>query len=130
MLKITALYTSLCVLTYLSLCYVVVRHRRREKVDIGDGNHTGLSRAIRAQANAVEYMPFVILLMAFSEANAAPLWLLHIVGAAFVFARIIHPIGFIHKKGKSFGRFYGTLITWLILLGLSILNILYFFRIL
>ncbi|WP_395374624.1 MAPEG family protein [Marinicella sp. W31] len=130
MLKITGLYTALIALIYIFLCYKVVFYRRKNRVELADGGDPQVLRFMRAQANAAEYMPIALILFAIAEANAAPLWLLHGVGIVFVIARVIHPMGFVNKKGISFGRFYGTLFTWLIILGLSILNLLYFFNIL
>jgi len=130
MLEITGLYAALIALIYIFLCYKVVFYRRKNRVEIADGGNQEILRFIRAQGNASEYIPLVLILFAITEANAAPLWLLHGVGIVFVVARIIHPMGFVNKKGISFGRFYGTLLTWLIIVGLAILNLLYFFDIL
>jgi len=123
MLIITALYASLLALIVLWLCYKVVVFRRLKGVDIGDnGNELG-QRHIRAQQNAVEYIPLVLVLFAVYELNQGSHLILHVMGVALVFARLIHPLGFVGKKGISFGRFYGTLITWLCILLLAGLNI-------
>ena len=123
MLTITGLYAALLTLIILFLCYKVVAFRRGKRVEIGDaGDATGV-RLIRAQQNAVEYIPIALILMAAYELNNGNHLILHVTGAALVFARIIHPWGLVSSKGANFGRFYGTLITWLTLLFLAGLNV-------
>ena len=97
--------------------------RRVKRVEIGDAGDAYGLRLIRAQQNAVEYIPIALILMGSYELNNGNQMILHITGLAMVFARIIHPLGFVSKKGANFGRFYGTLITWLIMLFLAGLNI-------
>ncbi len=122
MLNITALYASLLALIIIWLCYKVVVFRRVKGVEIGDGGDERGTRHIRAQQNAVEYIPFTLILFAVYELNNGNHLILHGIGMALVFARLIHPLGFVSKKGVSFGRFYGTLITWLVILFLAGLN--------
>lgn len=126
MLHITALYGSILALILLWLAYNVVVFRRSEGVDLGDGGSKTGVRHIRAQANATEYVPITLILFAVFEINGGSIYLLHIFGALLVFARVVHPLGLANKKGKSFGRFYGTLITWLIIVALALLNIYHF----
>ena len=130
MLKITGFYASLIALIYIFLCYKVVFYRRKNRIEIADGGDPEILRFIRAQGNASEYIPLVLILMALTEANGAADWMMHAVGIVFVAARVIHPMGFVNKKGISFGRFYGTLFTWLTIISLSLLNILYFLNVL
>lgn len=123
MLIVTGLYAALLTLIILFLCYKVVAFRRTKRVEIGDAGDAVGVRHIRAQQNAVEYIPIALILMAAYELNNGNLLILHITGIALVFARIIHPWGLVSKKGATFGRFYGTLITWLVLLFMAGLNI-------
>ncbi len=123
MLTITGLYAALLTLVILFLCYKVVAFRRINRVEIGNAGDAKGERLIRAQQNAVEYIPIALILMAAYELNNGNHLILHITGAALLFARIIHPWGFVSKKGANFGRFYGTLITWLLLFFLAGLNI-------
>lgn len=123
MLTITALYASLLALIILWLCYKVVLFRRTKRVDIGDGGDVTGIRHIRAQQNAVEYIPIALILFAAYELNNGNHMLLHGIGIALVIGRLIHPSGLVNGKGATFGRFYGTLITWLVILLLAGLNI-------
>ncbi|GAA4809980.1 hypothetical protein GCM10011365_15130 [Marinicella pacifica] len=124
MLIITALYASLLALIILWLSYNVVNFRRKKQVDLGDGGHDDGIRHIRAQQNTIEYIPLILILMAVYEINNGLPLIQHITGIVLVIARIIYPLGLVAKKGASFGRFYGTLFTWLILLTLIIVNLL------
>ncbi len=123
MLIITSLYASLLALIIIWLCYKVVVFRRIKRVDIGDGGDATGIRHIRAQQNAVEYIPIALILFAVYELNNGNHLLLHVIGITLVIGRLIHPLGFVSKKGISFGRFYGTLLTWLVILLLAGLNI-------
>lgn len=122
MLIITGLYASLLTLIILWLCYQVVAFRRSQRVEIGDGGNEIGIRHIRAQQNAVEYIPVTLILMAVYELNNGNMYLLHGLGIALVIGRLLHPMGFVAKKGVSFGRFYGTALTWLVMLLLAGLN--------
>ena len=126
MLHITALYGSILALILLWLAYNVVVFRRNKGVDLGDGGSSSGIRHIRAQMNATEYIPITLFLFAIYEINGGSIYVLHTIGALLVFARIIHPLGLTKNKGKSFGRFYGTLITWLSIIALAVLNIYHF----
>lgn len=123
MLQITAIYASLLALIIIKLSFNVVSFRRKNRVDLGDGGDAEGIRHIRAHQNTLEYIPITLILFAAYELNNGNHLLLHGFGIALVFARIIYPLGLVSTKGKSFGRFYGTLITWLVLLALAGLNL-------
>ncbi len=124
MLHLTAFYASLLALIIIWLSYNVVTFRRKRGVDLGDGGDAEGIRHIRAQQNTLEYIPITMILFATYEINGGNHYLLHVLGIALVFARIIYPLGLVSKKGRSFGRFYGTALTWLALLFLAVANIL------
>lgn len=119
-------YTGLLGILYLFLSYRVVVLRRKEQVGIGDGNVEQLSRAIRTHANFTEYVPLCLILLAILNNYTANQLIIHICGAVLVISRVLHAIGLSKASGKTFGRFWGTLLTWLLILGLSIVNILIF----
>lgn len=126
MLQITAIYASILALIIIWLSYNVVVFRRKKGVDLGDGGDTDGIRHIRAQQNTLEYIPITLILFAAYELNNGNHYLLHALGLTLVIARIIYPLGLVNKKGKSFGRFYGTSLTWLVLLILAGANLLKF----
>ncbi len=117
---ITSIYAALCGLLLLALAWRVVEVRQASKVGIGDGANSKLERRIRIHANAVEYIPITLILLGLAEAGGFPAWALHASGASLVIARLLHAYGMTQSAGRSFGRFYGVLLTWLVLLALSL----------
>ncbi len=122
-LTITALYASLAGLLLLFLSFRVVRWRRKLSVGLGDGGQENLLRAQRAQANFIEYVPIALILLAAAESQGLAGWLLQTAGAVLLLARLLHGWGLSQSSGRSFGRFWGTLLTWVVILALSLANI-------
>ena len=122
-LNITAVYASLFGLLLIFLSSRVVRWRRELSVGLGDGGKESLLRAQRAQANFIEYVPIALLLLAVAESQGLTGWLLHTSGVILVLARLLHAWGLSKSSGRSFGRFWGTLLTWAVILALSLANI-------
>ncbi len=127
MLHITSLYASLLALIIIFLAYKVVSFRRTKKVGLGDNGDSGGMLAIRTHANAVEYIPIILILMGLYEVNGGSHLVLNIIGVSAVIARLLHAMGLSKTAGVSFGRFYGTLITWLVTLVLAGLNLYTYF---
>ena len=123
MLHITSLFAALLALLIIFLAYKVVTFRQKKKVGIGDAGDKGGQLAIRAHANALEYIPMLLILMGMYEVNGGSSLVLYIIGSLIVIARIIHAMGLSRSAGTSFGRFYGTLITWIMTITLAGLNI-------
>ncbi len=122
-LTITAIYASLAGLLLLVLSFRVVRWRRKLSVGLGDGGQESLLRAQRAQANFTEYVPIALILLAVAESQVLTGWLLHTAGAVLLLARLLHAWGLSQSSGRSFGRYWGTLLTWVVILALSLANI-------
>lgn len=114
----TMLYAGLLGLVLLVLSLRVVRLRRSLKVGIGSGGHEALDRAMRAQGNFAEYVPLALLMLLLVEsATAASPWIAHGLGITLLLGRLLHGFtGLNRNSGYSFGRFYGTLLTWLMML--------------
>lgn len=127
MLHITSLYASILAFIIIFLAYKVVSFRRSKKVGVGDNGDTDGLKAIRAHANAVEYVPMIVILMGLYEANGGSHLALNIIGVIVVIARLLHGFGLSKSTGTTFGRFYGTLLTWLATIVLAALNIYNYF---
>ncbi len=117
---ITSLYAALAALLYLGLAGLVVRARWATRTPLGVGADPRMERAVRVHANFVEYVPLILLLLLLAELNGLPGWALHAAGAVLVASRLLHAWGLSRHSARSFGRFYGTLGTWLVLLGLAL----------
>jgi len=114
------LYAGLLGLLLIALSAQVVLARRRFRVGLGAGSEAVLQQAIRVQANFVEYVPFATLLLVIAEVQGLPLVAIHAAGLVLLVSRVLHAIGLSKSPGRSFGRFYGTAGTWLVIAGLSL----------
>ncbi|MES0875138.1 MAPEG family protein [Sinimarinibacterium thermocellulolyticum] len=113
-MTITPLYAGLLAILFLVLSARVIQ--KRNVVSLGDGGDPDLLRRIRGHANFAEYVPLVLVMMAMLEhGGAAPAWLLHVLGATLLLARVLHGIALSFTASWKFGRFYGTLLTFIVL---------------
>jgi hypothetical protein len=120
---ITSIYASLAALLIVKLTLAVITLRRKNRISVGDGGNEALQLAIRAHANAVEYIPIALMLLLTLELNGAPQILIHILGSTLLIGRILHALGLPAKDVKK--RVLGMQITIYLLIGLAILNILF-----
>lgn len=116
---LTGLYAALCALLVFALSLRIALLRKRLRIGIGDGGDAGLARAIRAQANAIEYVPLLLVMLLIAENNGAGVAFVHACGAGLLLARVLHAVGLSGSGGVSFGRFWGILLTWAVLLVLG-----------
>ncbi|MCE2945249.1 MAG: MAPEG family protein [Lysobacteraceae bacterium] len=116
---LTGLYAALCALLIFALSLRIALLRRKLRIGIGDGGDAGLARAIRAQANAIEYVPLLLVMLLIAENNGASIAMMHACGAGLLLARVLHALGLSGSAGVSFGRFWGILLTWALLLVLA-----------
>jgi uncharacterized membrane protein YecN with MAPEG domain len=114
------LYAGLLGLMLIALSVQVVRARRRFRVGLGTGTEEGLEQAVRVQANFTEYVPYAVLLLVLAEIAGLPAMAVHVAGVLLVVSRLLHAAGLSGSPGRSFGRFYGTAGTWLVIIGLSL----------
>ncbi len=116
MLPITLMTAGAAAILNLWLAMRTGAVRTKAKVSIGDGGNEMLIRRMRAHANFVEYAPFIIILIGLIEfTTGTSLWL-WIASALFLLARVAHPLG---MDGLPAGRMIGTLVTFVLLLGLG-----------
>ena len=122
--KIALLFASLHVLLMMLLAVRVVVHRRAHKIGLGDGGDKLLSRKMRAHANFIEYVPMALLMLALLElAGLAATWL-WAMGGVLLVARMLHGFGLSRHAGYSFGRFWGTLLTWIVMVAMALAGLL------
>ena len=114
--KITLLFASLHVVLMLILAVRVVLHRRAHKIGIGDGGDKWLVRKVRVHANFIEYVPAALLMLALLELSGLAAQWLWALGSALLLGRVLHASGFSRHSGYSFGRFWGTVLTWSVLM--------------
>src|SRR6185503_15364877 len=100
---ITAVYLALLALVYAALAINVVR----------------LRSAIRAHAHFAEYVPVITLMVATLEMSGVAAWRVHVLMAALLISRLLHPFGMYAKPGTPafrIGRVGGMALTIILLI--------------
>jgi len=123
LLPVSMLYLSLLSALAIFLTISVVKMRLKTNIGLSHGNDESLTRKIRVQANLLEnLLPFAILFV-LAEMSGFYAIFLHVVGAVFLLARMAHAYGFSQTSGKSPGRYYGTVASWLMIIALIGVNL-------
>lgn len=123
MLLVTSIIVSVLTIIFVRLSLAVIGLRRKNKVGLGNGGHDDLERAIRAQGNFAEYVPFGAILLACLELNGAPWWLVAIPGISLIVGRLIHARGINMPPPDFSQRVLGMKLTFGTLITLAILNL-------
>ena len=123
MLIVTSVIASVLTIIFVRLSFAVIGLRRKNKVGLGGGGHEDLERAIRAQGNFAEYVPFGIILIACLELNGAPWWLVIIPGITLIIGRLIHAKGINEPPPDFSKRVLGMKLTFMTLIGLVVMNL-------
>lgn len=90
--------------------------RHTSKVSIGAGDSMPLLTRMRAQANFIEYSPFVLILVGLIELGGGTRGWLWIVALVYLVGRILHAFG---MEGNIRLRVIGFAITFCVLAGLA-----------
>ncbi|WP_394391058.1 MAPEG family protein [Shewanella woodyi] len=124
---ISGLYISITAILVVMFAMRVVKLRRKHKIGIGDSDNKELRIAGRVHANLIENAPIAMALLLVAELNGlAPLGL-HLLGIMWVIGRVLHAIGLTKGQGGyHLGRFWGGLLSWLMILILAGINLGYF----
>lgn len=113
---VTPIYAGILALLFLWLSYRVIQLRGHGQPSLGDGGDIKLLRRVRAHGNFAEYVPFILLLIGLLELGHWPAWLLHALGLTLVVARLLHGYALSCTESFKFGRFWGTALTFGLLL--------------
>ena len=119
-MPVTSLYAALLAALLLFLTFRVIRFRRGQRVDMGDGGHRLLQRYVRAHANFAEYAPLGLVLLLLVEAAGWPMWLLHLLGLMLLGGRLAHAWSFSVEGLREPSRVAGMVLTTT-MLGLAAL---------
>ena len=112
---VTPIYAGLLALLFFVLSLRVVK-LRGHGASLGDGGNPLLLRRIRAHGNFAEYVPFILLMMGMLELSHFSSYLLHALGVTLVIARLLHAYALSFTEKFKFGRFWGTALTFMLLL--------------
>lgn len=117
---VTSIYAALLALLMIALAYRVVAIRRGKKIGIGVSSDHEMERAVRVHGNFTEYVPLALLLMLLLELQGLSPFVLHLLGATLMLARVAHAQGLGRTVRVSPGRYYGTLVTWSLIVGMAL----------
>jgi uncharacterized membrane protein YecN with MAPEG domain len=122
--SITAAYLAVLALLYAVLGLQVTRLRRGNRVLFGDGDNIKLRSAIRAHANFAEYVPIIALMVAMLEMSGMSAVWVHLLMAALLLARLLHPLGmYVGPRTLQFQicRVGGISLTIIVLIAAAVL---------
>jgi uncharacterized membrane protein YecN with MAPEG domain len=120
---VTTLYAALLGLLLIFLSDQVSRNRKRSRISLGHGDNAALESAMRAHGNFIEYVPFALILMLLLESEISEIWALHVFGIMLLAGRLLHAYGMMRPDGAVRGRFWGTALTWLMILSACVVNL-------
>ncbi len=115
-LAAVSLYAGLNGLILLALAMNCGRVRQAEKVFMGDGGNPRMIRAMRGQANWVEFAPMGLLMLALTAFAGAPVWVVHLLGITLTLGRALHAWHFIQADAPGWQRGGGAGLTALMIL--------------
>lgn len=121
-LAVTAIWAALLGLLVVGLAGNISYLRLTRKVSLGDHGDRYLNRAIRAHANAVEFVPLALVLLFSYSLLGGSIVMIHVTAAALLLGRILHAWGML-AKATTVRRQVGALLSSLVLLALVILNL-------
>lgn len=111
---ITALYAGLLTILLFVLSIRVIGLRGNPAFSFiahGKGDEELLQRAIRAHGNFTEYVPMMLILLAFLELSDISELKLHLLGGAFSLGRVMHGVCFGFMRSNMLLRVGGTALT-------------------
>jgi hypothetical protein len=117
---VTPIYAGLLALLFFVLSLRVTQLRGHGG-SLGDGGNPALLRRIRGHGNFAEYVPFILLMIGMLELSHFSTYLLHGLGVTLVVARVLHAYALSFTERFKFGRYWGTALTFLLLLVCGIL---------
>ena len=111
---VTPLYAGLLGFMFLVLSWRVIQFRQRG-ISLGDGGDPIMLRRIRAHGNFSEYVPLLLLMMAFLELGHTSVYVLHALGIALLLSRLLHAYALSFTERFRFGRVWGAALTFAVL---------------
>ena len=90
---ITGLYAGILAILFAALAARVGILRGKLGIPLYYGDNQELGLAIRQHGNLAEWAPPAIIVIGLLEMSGAPVWAIHSLGGAFLFARLVHPFG-------------------------------------
>lgn len=111
--EIFGTYLVLNLLLLVVLTVGVIRIRFADRISMGDAGRADLQAASRAHGNFIENAPFVLIGMLSMMQLGTSSLMLHVVGALFLAARVLHAFGITRPNSANPARQLGTVLTLL-----------------
>lgn len=118
-LPVTLVTACVLALMCLVLAARISRARLKHRISLGDKGNEELMVRMRVHGNFIEFVPFVLILMALLESAGANSTALTAAGAALVLARVMHAFG-LPRPAPNIFRAGGAGITYLLMAALAI----------
>ncbi len=119
-MTVVPLYAAFLALYYILLSVRVLRCRWQVRVSLGTGDSELLQRLVRAHGNFAEYVPFCLLLLAFTEWQGSPHGYLHMLCLLLVAGRLAHATALTRTKRSLRLRIFGMVSTFAVLAGSAV----------
>ena len=120
-LPITAITTGLLALMLVGISIRITVLRARKKINLFDGGDPELGQAIRVQGNFIEYVPLALALIGMLEWMGVRPWIVYVLGAALVVARIAHAYALYTSSFPA--RVVGATTSWVVLVVAALIAI-------
>ena len=124
---VTMLYAGILGLISIAVAFPAGQLRGKLGIPLGDGGSVALLHAMRRQANFIEVVPMALILIALLEMSGVSRYAIHGLGAALVFFRLCHAIGFKAESMTGPGRVIGASGSALLTVVASVWAIIRFF---
>jgi uncharacterized membrane protein YecN with MAPEG domain len=118
-LPVTLVTASVLALMCLVLAARVSRARMKHRISLGDRGNEELLVRMRIHGNFIEFVPFVLILMALLEVSGASRTGLMAAGAVLVVSRILHVFGMPRPAPNVF-RASGASGTYILMAALAV----------
>jgi len=121
---VTSMYAALLGLVLVFISVWVSAGRGKYDVFVGDGGQPNLLARMRAQANFVEYVPLILILVLLLEGRRTSIYIIHLLLLPLLIARILHPFGMVapsKSPQQLLCRAIPAGITWLVLIVAALL---------
>ena len=79
---------------------------------MGDGGNAVLIRAMRGQANFIEFAPMCLILLFAMAFLGAPAWVLHLFGIVLTVGRVLHGMHFTRPEAPGWQRSAGATLSF------------------
>lgn len=119
-MSIIPIYAAALAVLFVLLSVRTIKLRRRLQIAVGDGRNELMLRAMRAQANFAEYVPFSLILISLLESRSMSPWLIHGLCWLLLAGRVVHAFGISQSPERLRYRVIGMTFTFVAMGGAAL----------